>query len=448
PDGPGYLPWLAVKLLHYLTSAIWHSPMTVGPSGRYNPISEVPGDCLLMLGIVAIMSVGYFLAARRARGWWIWPLWILLGVLPVLPVMATPHTGYMLGVGYAIAMVLGPGSVQRPIKGRAKRWSARVAIGFLIAISICAPIHRALWTAFPAAERLAIQQIGLSPPPETGETHLFLINLPFVNIYLQPTLTSLPRADRPNIECHVLTYSPNALRADQSCRIEQLDSHRFSLSIEGTPFFAGFLGRFLLDGMSRGGRLEPGQVVTGEFFDVEIAEASERGVGRLIFSFHEPLTSENYRFYVASRECSAARLTFGSGASAAPPTAVAPTTAAQVAEIAERIEAGDAAALDDLLAGLTSIDGDVRRAAAAEYVNRVLPVVEALGGPPDASPSATRDWWHTHVRNRALRDIQRGRREFTDLRNRLQTLYTIIDSAARLIRSDLYLTGPPFPGPK
>ena len=63
PDGPGYLPWLAVKLLHYLTSAIWPSPMTVGPSGRYNPISEVPGDCLLMLGIVAIMSVGYFLAA-------------------------------------------------------------------------------------------------------------------------------------------------------------------------------------------------------------------------------------------------------------------------------------------------------------------------------------------------------------------------------------------------
>ena len=401
-----------------------------------------------MLVIVAVMSVGYYLAARRARGWWIWPLWILLGVLPVVPVMATPHTGYMLGAGYAIAMVLGPGSVQRPTKGRTKRWSARVAIGFLIAMSICAPIHRALWTAFPAAERLAIQQIGLSPPPETGKTHLFLINLPFVNIYLQPTLTSLPQAGRPNIECHVLSYSPDALRADQSCRIEQLDPYSFSLSIEGTPFFAGFLGRFLLDGMSTGGRLEPGQVVTGEVFDVEIAEASERGVQRLIFSFHEPLSSENYRFYVSSPECAAARLTFASEDSSAAPTVAAPTTVAQVAEIAQRIEAGDAAALDDLLAGLSSTNPDVRRAAAVEFVNRVMPVVEALGGPPAVSPSATRDWWHAHVRDIALRDIQRGRREFIDLRHRVQMLYTIIEGAARVIRSDLYLTGPPFPGPK
>jgi hypothetical protein len=265
---------------------------------------------------------------------------------------------------------------------------------------------------------------------------------------LQPTLTALQPAGQPNLECHVLTYSPDALRADQSCRIEQLDPYSFSLSIEGTPFFAGFLGRFLLDGMSNGGRLEPGQVVTGELFDVEIAEASERGVQRLIFSFHEPLSSAGYRFYVASPVCAAARLTFASGDSTAAPKAVAPTTVAQVAEIAERIEAGDAAALDDLLAGLISTSPDLRRAAAAEFVNRVMPVVEALGGPPDVSPSQTRDWWHAHVRDIALRDIQRGRREFADLRHRRHQLYTITESAARIIRSDLYLTGPPFPGPK
>ncbi|HEX9832028.1 MAG TPA: hypothetical protein VGA66_02885, partial [Mycobacterium sp.] len=62
PDGDGYLLWCLAKLMHYLSSSVWLSPMTIGPSGRYAPFSEVPGDCLFMAAILAIMGTGYVLA--------------------------------------------------------------------------------------------------------------------------------------------------------------------------------------------------------------------------------------------------------------------------------------------------------------------------------------------------------------------------------------------------
>ena len=61
-----------------LTAAVWLSPLTVGPTGRFNPLLEVPGDCLFMFVILAVMGAGYFVACRRARGWWLWPLWLSL----------------------------------------------------------------------------------------------------------------------------------------------------------------------------------------------------------------------------------------------------------------------------------------------------------------------------------------------------------------------------------
>ena len=45
PDGDGYALWALAKLMHYLTASIWLSPMTIGPTGRYHPFSEAPGDC-------------------------------------------------------------------------------------------------------------------------------------------------------------------------------------------------------------------------------------------------------------------------------------------------------------------------------------------------------------------------------------------------------------------
>ena len=85
----GYVLWCVAKLLHYLCSSVWLSPMTVGPSGRINPFSEVPGDCLLMIVILSVMAAGYYFTCRHLRGLWIWPFWLLLALLPIVPVMAT-----------------------------------------------------------------------------------------------------------------------------------------------------------------------------------------------------------------------------------------------------------------------------------------------------------------------------------------------------------------------
>ncbi len=108
PDGDWaeFIPWLLAKILHYFCASIWPAPLTIGPTGRYQPWTDVPADCALMLAIVAFLGAVYALATRRTRGAWIWPLWILLSILPGAAVVATPHSGYMSGVGFAVGMAL------------------------------------------------------------------------------------------------------------------------------------------------------------------------------------------------------------------------------------------------------------------------------------------------------------------------------------------------------
>jgi hypothetical protein len=146
-DGPVYFSWLFVKLLHYVTGVVWLSPLMVGPAARIDPVREVPGDVVLMVGILGVMFTGYFLAARRARGWWIWPLWILLALLPVVPVFPAPHSAYMPAVGYAVAMVLGAALRKEIRPVWIGKWSPGVATWFLIATTTYMPIYRPLWLA-------------------------------------------------------------------------------------------------------------------------------------------------------------------------------------------------------------------------------------------------------------------------------------------------------------
>jgi len=384
PDGPAYVLWAMVKLMHYLTAAVWLSPLMFGPTLRYNPLIEVPGDCLLMFVILAVMSTGYYLACRRARGYWIWPLWLVLAVLPVVPVMATPHSGYLPGVGFAVAMILGP-ALRREIRpvsiGRA---SPAVAIWFLIATTTYVPIYRTMWRSVLAAERLTVAQIVASPPdPEA--TDLFFINLPFVNVYIRLHLGEVwqapPGKAHPgpasDFRCHVLTYSSNVLKMEQRCRIEQLDAHRFSVSIpQGRPYFSGAMGRFLIEAMRGGRRLEQGEVIADEggLFDVTVKEVDDEGVRKIEFRFQEPLASSKYCFYVTTGGHEAARVHFW--------------------------------------------------------------------GPDELRSLRGRDLLAAAVEQAAQRE------DFAALRWQRDALFRIREIAAQIIRTDLYLTGPPFPGPK
>jgi len=416
PDGAGYLLWVLAKLMHYYTATIWLSPMTIGPSGRYNPFVEVPWDCVLMVTILAVLGTYYFLACRQVRGYWIWPMWILLAVLPVVPVLATPHSGYLPSVGFAVGMVLGPALRHRVRPNLFSRWSCGVAIWFLIATTVYMPIYRPMWYSFLAAERATIQRVVFDPPPKTA-TQLFFINLPFVNIYAQlhlrhawgldantlatsdqwgqyvdpvsdylgPTPASFrsgmleagPQAD---FRCHVLTYAPDVLRMDQPCKLEQLDAHSFSVEIEGRPYFGGALGRFLIEGMRDGRPFQTGDCIAGELFNVTIDRADSRGAWRLTFRFKEPLASERYCFYTGTQDCSAKRLRF---------------------------------------------------AAPEGVVKAEAPGAELSGAAAERFAPILKDEAH-----------------FAHLRWLRDRLFQIRAIAARIIRTDLYLTGPEYPGPR
>ncbi len=425
-DGPGYVVWWLAKLLHYVTAVVWQSPLTVGPTGRMDPLAEVPGDLVLMLGIVGIMGAGYVLATRGARGWWIWPTWIVLSVLPVVPLMAAPHSGYMPGAGFAIAMVLGAGLHGRVRPVWIGRWSRPVAAAFLIATMSYLPVYRTMWYSMLAAERYTAVHVAASPPPSEA-TDLFFINLPFVNVYAEAHFDELlPAAEGgATRRVHVLTYAPDLLRMDRACRIAQLDAHRFSVSVEGRGYFSGTLGRLLIEAFRDGGRFEAEDTVRGELFDVTVARVDEEGVRELVFRFHEPLSSPRYAFYAVTEACGAGRLAFAGPAN---------ESRGQVSVQSRSVDA----------------------AAPAEQVFPVEPRVICVESPElGAAAGLEVPGWGAH--GRTLGDVtkhgtgldrQAIERELDTLRWTRDRVYRIREIAGRIIRSDLYLTGPSFPGPR
>lgn len=467
PDGPGYVLWWLVKLIHYVTATVWLSPMTVGPTARHNPVAEVPGDCLLMLAILAIMGMGYYQANRRARGWWLWPLWILLALLPMVPIMAAPHSGYMPAVAFAVAMVVGPALHDRLAPVGIGRWSRPVAIWFLIATIIYMPIYRTMWHSVLAAERWTVEEITATARPDEA-TDLFLINLPFVNIYLKHHLQEVWASDRdadlvrtaPDLRCHVLTYADNVLRMEETSRLEQLDAYSFSLSCGGRGYFSGAVGQFLVQGMGSGRQFRPGQHIAGSLFDVDVVRANEHGVQELIFRFHEPLATSRYLFYLTTTERAATRLRFWGPQAppAAPALQAAEVDDAYIRQAAESLRSGNSQAAETLFAGMVSgapehqqaawrafseVAGPVARGSAA-------PIQDVLAGSAPSGPDLVRirEWWLRRVDNLILRQLWLDRDRFRRMRQDRDRLYRIRQIAARVIRTDLYLTGPPYPGPK
>jgi hypothetical protein len=472
PDGPGYILWWLVKLMHYLTATVWLSPMTVGPTGRYNPVTEVPGDCLLMLAILAILATGYYQACRRARGWWIWPLWILLALLPVVPIMATPHSGYMPGVAFAIAMVLGAALHDRLAPVGIGRWSRPVAIWFLIATIVYMPIYRRMWRSVLAAERWTVAEITSTTRADEA-TDIFLINAPFVNIYARYHLQEVWAGDRdsqlantaPDLRCHVLTYADNVLRMEHPCRLEQTDAHSFTLSCDGRGYFSGALGRFLVEGMGSGRRFETGEEFhhrqgDGPLFDVRIVRADDQGVQELTFRFHEPLASGRYLFYISTPERTGIRLRFWGpeGPPAVPSLQTASVDDAYVKQALEELRAGHAKGAEKLFTAVSDGDREVRGAAWEGFCEVARPIAcglaapiqELLNGDVPGNPDLLRirEWWVRVVDDQTVQQLWLDRGKFRRMWRDRDRLFRIRAIAAKIVQTDLYLTGPLYPGPK
>jgi len=466
PDGDliGYALWCTAKLLHYLCTSVWLAPMTIGPTGRIHPWHEVPGDCLLMLTIVTVVLGGYLFVTRGIRGRWIWPLWILLAVLPVVPVVAAPHSGYLSGVGFAIGAVLGAArGPHRP------RWTRPLAAGvvcfYLLAATVFAVVSRRQWTGTIAAERYTLEWIKRAPPAPPVRD-VFFINLPFVNVYVVPALERELGRWFGDLRCHILTYSPDGYGVDARCYVVQLDDNRFSVEIDGWPYFSGFLGRFLIEALRSDGVLRSGQIVRTDTFDVYVGDVESQGVRRLIFAFPKPLTDPSYAFYLTSWDCGAVRLHFrcmsatasSNGASSDGPSAdttpVVPLAAVHDAEA--RLLGGDAGAAEVLFAALAGSE-PMRERASMTLQTVAQAVAEATGSPLQnvlSAPSLSADewnrvrcWWKAWVNERLVRDVWVGRQTLEPRHVQRRQVGDARRHIAQFLRTDLYLTGPPFAGP-
>lgn len=123
-----------------------------------------------------------------------------------------------------------------------------------------------------------------------------------------------------------------------------------------------------------------------------------------------------------------------------------------------RLESGDAEAADTLLAAVDSDDRQVRSAAWAVFRRVAQPVADALAAPVQdvlgVEDSAAADWmrvrrwWYRFIDDGTLDDLWVRRDDFAPRRWTRDRLFRIRDIAARIVRTDLYLTGPPFPGPR
>jgi len=474
--------WLVAKLLHYICSAIWLSPMVVGPAGRYNSWVEAPADSILTVVIILVLGFGYFAAARRASGWWIWPLWIVLAYLPVTPILPTPHQGYLGGVGFSIAMVLGP-ALRRHIKPKGWPISAAVATWFLIATTIYIPIYRTLWDGMRAAESLTTAKLATLPPPH-GATDLFFINLPFVNIYAKLSLAEVWGDASRDMRCHALSFAPSVTGVESACRIETPDDRTLRVTLDAsngppgaTGYFSGLLGRFLLDGM-RDSSAPISRPVRGDLFDVDVPQWNEEtGAWALEFKFHRPLSSPAYRFYLATPTCALAELRFspvspGKSESEAEPIqqiaadagslAKVPPALQNVRHALDSIAVGRSDGVPVLFEALAGPPGASRESALREFGPVVLHVAKALGAPwqdldvLEAGTAEARrgtwrqveNWWRRAVDDRQFQEVWCDRDRFWQIRHQRDGIFRVRTIASGIIQTDLYMTGTPFPGPR
>jgi len=464
-DTVEYGLWCIAKLLHYLCTSVFPAAMLIGPTGRFNPWTETPGDCLLMLSIVAIVGVGYFLMTRRSRGYWIWPLWIVLAIVPVIPVIATPHSGYLGGVGFAIGACL----VVTSAAGSKRAWVARfgrhIVVGYLLAFGMFSAFHRLQWSCTINTERFGIESVLASPPaPQVKD--VFFLNLPFGNIYMKPALDAELGPEFRDVRCHVLTFAPQVLAMHKRCWVTQIDERQFSIRIEGQPYFSRLLGRFLIDGFRTSGRLHEGDIVRNDLFDAQIVKADDEGIREIVFSFRRPLSDPSFCFYLTTPRCAATEIRFLPSMET-PPLPAAPDTNALAEAGARLAESGHTVEQDAVFAAVVIGTADVFFVAAITGADsratdtlreNIGPIASATGSPVQAlfeqkriTPeqwARIRTWWHHSIDEETVRAVRFQQSAFDRNAESLEEIDHARGWARLIFPTDLYLGGDPYPGPR
>lgn len=417
PQGLDYIGWAASKLLHMLFALTWSTPLFLGLA-TFDGVNqgEIVAHGLMLLG-VTLPLLAYVALSRGLPGRWVWPIWIAVAFVPVIPVFLMPHFAYLPATALAIM-------VAAMAAGLPQRWRG-VASGVVIAYSIwCVGIYRYVWRGIVRCEQVIYADIQDNTAQPAPGAHMFFINLPPAGIYAAVAMREAWGVAA--LDGHILTFSPHPLIMDQSSVVERVSEFEFTLQLEPPGYFSGMSGRMLRDGMRPGAPLDTGTIVRSDLFDVTVLEGSDRGVTSLKFSFHQPLDSPNYYFYVGSPERPAMRI-FGSAPEAPLPPAVA-----------------------ELFRQASSADAEQRATARESLRHSVAPIARSLAAPmalrlrsplDDAALDALEAWWR---RADASRRIDESRdwlgRRARELRER-QYYFTVIDTVRAIVQTDLLLTG-------
>lgn len=291
PSGLAYLPWAASKLLHMVFSLILYTPMFLGLAtyGDFSP--EEATAHVVMVVLLVLVAVWYARASREVRLRWLWPTWVVVAFVPVIPVFTMPHFAHLPAAPLAVMTA----ACLRLARG----WT-RVLVLALVVLGTAYSFvtYRYVWRGVVRSEQLiyADMHFNTSRPPAGAK--LFLVNVPVAGIYAAVAMREA--WERPDLEAHVLTFSPHPLAMLERGTVEALNDHELLVSAPPPGYFTGMSGRMLIEGLRPGRPLRQGDVIPGELFDTSIVEADARGATKLRFTFRKPLSSPEYRFYVSS----------------------------------------------------------------------------------------------------------------------------------------------------
>ena len=300
PSGLAYIPWATARLLHLLFAQVFYTPMFLGLSTYGGSTGGHVATYVVMSAIVGLIAWWYIWAARGQRGRWLWPAWCVLAFVPVIPVFVMPHFSYLPAAAYAIMVSV---MLAARLHGR-----ARIVITVLVLAGMAWShfVYRVIWRSVLRSEQLIYADIVDNAAPPPPHSKLFFIDLPVAGIYAPVALREAWHEN--DLQGYVLTFAPQALMMDRRSQVVQLNDHELRISLAAPGYFSGLAGRMLVDGMRPGHPLTTGTIVPGPEFETTVEAADATGVTQLRFTFHQPLTSPDYAFFISTPDRPAALL--------------------------------------------------------------------------------------------------------------------------------------------
>ena len=419
PSGVAYVAWAAGKLLHMLFALVFHTPMFLGLATPGVSVSTQ----IVLYGVMAVLLAGmaawYLLTSRDLRARWFWPVWVAAAFVPVIPVFVMPHFAYLPAAAFSVML----GAMLCGLRG----WWRPVVTVLVVAATLWSfGIYRYLWRGILRSEQLICADIRTTTARPQPGSKLFFLNMPVAGIY---TTVALREAwGLHDLEGYVLTFAPHPLAMEYPCEVRRVGDRELVVSVASPGVFSGLSGRMLRDGMRPDSPLTAGTFVAGELFDTTVLEGDESGIRTLKFTFHQPLDSPEFYFYISSPQRPAYRLRFDG----------------RPGPIDERIA--------ELFVAAQAEDEDDRRPARERIVELARPLAVQLGDPIQAeldnrgpvSDEALKHilaWWGAVDASRLLNESAAWRAEQATLLRERRHYFAIADFAAGILRSDLFLTG-------